>query len=102
MRRMASMDLFAWSSSRTSAPAVGSRRGTVFLVIYHDPAPVLLGISDLGHANLGLRADVFVTDDRRLRNRARATAHELELGVVVAGVDEAVQAIAEVVEKGSR
>ena len=50
-------------------------------------------ISDLGHANLGLRADVFVTDDRRLRNRARATAHELRLPVVIAGLDDAVQAI---------
>jgi hypothetical protein len=59
-------------------------------------------ISDLGHANLGLRADVFVTDDRRLRNKAGATVHELELGVVVAGVDDAIQAIAEVVEKGRR
>ncbi len=52
-------------------------------------------ISDISHIDLGLKADLFVTDDRRLRNRALVTVHELGLHVRVAGIEDAVEVLNE-------
>ena len=93
-----------WSASNVKGYGkhpVAARIGMLAAVGYRsDPRKISAEsqMSDLGHANLGLHADLFVTNDRRFRDRCRVAAEQLQLGVLVASSAEAAQILQNLVE----